>query len=121
VFWLQGKLAGVSGICGGIMRWQKGDVGWRVAFVVGLALVGLIGARFVPEAFSTAGEPALALVALSGALVGFGTQLCTGCTSGHGVCGISRLSQRTIAATMIFMLVAGVTSFVLRHVLGGGA
>lgn len=121
VFWLQGRLAGISGICGGIVRWQKGDVGWRAAFVLGLALVGLIGARVVPQAFSTAGEPGLGLVALSGGLVGFGTQLGNGCTSGHGVCGISRLSPRSIAATMIFMLVAGVTSFVLRHVLGAGA
>jgi hypothetical protein len=120
VYWLQGRLAGISGICGGILRGQAGDLGWRVAFVLGLGLVGALGARIAPAAFSTAGAPSIGLVALSGVLVGFGTQLGNGCTSGHGICGISRLSPRSLAATLTFMLVAGLTSFVVRHVLGAG-
>jgi uncharacterized membrane protein YedE/YeeE len=130
VFWLQGRLAGISGICGALIDPVDGiapalrggargrdDFSWRLGFVLGLLGVGAIGVHVAPAAFSVAGEPALGLVALSGLLVGFGTRLGNGCTSGHGVCGISRLSPRSIAATLTFMLVAGLTSFVLRHVL----
>jgi len=120
VFWLQGRLAGISGICGGVLAPVRGDLGWRLGFVLGLLAVGVVGVRVAPQAFSVEAAPSLALVAASGLLVGFGTRLGNGCTSGHGVCGIARLSGRSIAATLVFMLVAGVTSFVLRHVLGAG-
>jgi uncharacterized protein len=120
VFWWQGRLAGISGICGALLAPVRGDAAWRVAFVLGLLAVGAVGGRVAPAAFSVAGAPSLALVALSGLLVGFGTRLGNGCTSGHGVCGLARLSPRSIAATLTFMVVAGLTSFLLRHVLGAG-
>jgi uncharacterized protein len=120
VFWLQGRLAGISGICGALLAPVRGDFGWRLGFVLGLLAVGAVGVRAVPQAFSVEAAPSLALVAVSGLLVGFGTRLGNGCTSGHGVCGVSRLSGRSIAATSLFMLVAALTSFVLRHMLGAG-
>ena len=120
VLWWQGRLAGISGICGALLAPVRGDVAWRLAFMLGLLAVGAFGVRVVPHAFDVAAAPSLGLVALSGVLVGFGTRLGNGCTSGHGVCGIARLSPRSIAATVTFMLVAGATSFVLRHVLGAG-
>jgi uncharacterized membrane protein YedE/YeeE len=118
VFWLQGRLAGISGICGALLAPARGDASWRVAFLIGLLAVGAFGTGIAPEAFSTAAAPSLAWVAGAGLLVGFGTRLGNGCTSGHGVCGIARLSPRSIAATLVFMAVAGVISFLLRHVLG---
>jgi uncharacterized membrane protein YedE/YeeE len=118
VFWLQGRLAGISGICGVLLTPVRGDFGWRLSFVLGLLAVGLFGVRLAPQSFSVDAAPSLALVAASGLLVGFGTRLANGCTSGHGVCGLARLSPRSIAATLTFMLVAAATSFVLRHVLG---
>jgi uncharacterized membrane protein YedE/YeeE len=115
----QGRAAGVSGICGSLLRPVRGDTAWRVAFIVGLMSVGLVGARSWPAAFSVAGAPAMTSVVVAGLLVGFGTCLGNGCTSGHGVCGIARLSRRSIAATLTFMTTAAITVFVVRH-LGGG-
>ena len=120
VFWLQGRLAGISGICGQLFAPVRGDFAWRLAFVLGLAAVGACGAWLAPQAFSTQGTPELPVVAVSGLLVGFGTRLANGCTSGHGVCGLARVSPRSIAATLAFMSTGMLTVFVLRHVLGGG-
>ena len=117
---LQGRVAGVSGICGSLLRPVAGDISWRVGFIVGLMAVGLVGAQLFPAAFSMAGAPAPNLVVVAGLLVGFGTRLGNGCTSGHGVCGISRLSRRSIAATLTFMASGAATVFVMRHLLGGG-
>jgi uncharacterized membrane protein YedE/YeeE len=119
VFWLQGRLAGVSGICGKLFAPTRGDFAWRLLFVIGLAAVGAVGVRLAPQAFSTLRAPPLARVAVAGLLVGFGTQLANGCTSGHGVCGLSRVSPRSIAATLTFMSTGALTVLVLRHVLGG--
>jgi uncharacterized membrane protein YedE/YeeE len=116
----QGRVAGVSGICGNLLQPVRGDIGWRVGFVSGLAAVGLVGSRLFPQAFSLATVPSMPWVVVAGLLVGFGTRLGNGCTSGHGVCGISRLSRRSIVATLTFMATAALTVLLMRHVLVGG-
>jgi uncharacterized membrane protein YedE/YeeE len=114
---LNGRIAGISGVLGGLLKPVKGDVSWRVAFVLGLvaapAVHGLLWT--VPRPRIDAGWAALAL---AGLLVGVGTRYGSGCTSGHGVCGLSRLSPRSLAATAAFMGAGFVTVFVARHVLG---
>ncbi|MDF3072240.1 MAG: putative transrane protein [Polyangiaceae bacterium] len=116
ILWaFNGRIAGISGIVGGLLAPVRGDWGWRMWFVSGLLLGGLGAAVVSPERFDVSGVPALPFVALAGALVGVGTRLGNGCTSGHGVCGISRLSKRSIAATLTFMLAGAVTVFVARN------
>jgi uncharacterized membrane protein YedE/YeeE len=115
---LTGRIAGVSGIGGGLLRAGSPDAGWRLMFIGGLVL----GAAATTLA---AGIPALrieapwAVLVIGGLLVGYGTQLGSGCTSGHGVCGIARFSPRSIAATIVFMATAAATVFVMRHIVGG--
>ena len=111
---LNGRIAGISGIVGGLLRPSRGDVAWRAAFVV-----GLVGAPWVyrlvavlPPLRIDASDGALIL---AGLLVGIGTRYGSGCTSGHGVCGLSRLSVRSLAATAAFMGAGFATVFVLRH------
>lgn len=110
-----GRIAGISGIVGGLYRMQKGDIGWRVAFILGLILSVVIWKFFfvLPE---IAIETNYTMLALAGFLVGYGTRLGSGCTSGHGVCGISRRSPRSIAATTVFMLAGFMTVYLIRHV-----
>lgn len=114
---LNGRIAGISGILGGLLRPVKDDVAWRVAFVLGLAASPLLYALFavVPTPHIEASWGALVL---AGLLVGVGTRYGSGCTSGHGVCGLSRLSPRSLAATVAFMGAGFVTVFVIRHVFG---
>lgn len=113
-----GRIAGISGIVGGLLRHTPGDTAWRAWFTVGLLLGGAALLLLAPEALG-ATTVALPLVALAGLLVGFGTRLGGGCTSGHGVCGIARLSGRSVVATLTFMGTGAVATFVVRHVLGG--
>lgn len=119
-----GRTAGVSGILGESLRGRgfRGEDAYRGAFLVGLIAAG-IALRFVyPAAFpssSIVSTVGLVVVALAGLLVGYGTRLGNGCTSGHGVCGLSRLSKRSLVATMTFMAAGGLTVFVVRHVIGG--
>jgi uncharacterized membrane protein YedE/YeeE len=118
---LNGRIAGVSGIVGALLPPQRGDVLWRVLFVLGLVLGAWL---FVAAGGSVRGyrvEAPPLLVAVAGVLVGFGTRLGSGCTSGHGICGIARLSPRSLVAVAVFMLSAMLTVFLVRHVLGGGA
>ena len=114
---LNGRIAGISGILGGLLRPSRGDVGWRIAFLLGLVAAPLAyGAVYtLPVPTVDAGE--LTLVA-AGLLVGVGTRYGAGCTSGHGVCGLSRRSPRSLAATAAFMLAGFATVFVVRHLLG---
>jgi len=114
---LTGRLAGVSGIVGGLLQARPADQGWRIAFVAGLIAAPLIAALF--GAPLPAMTQNFALVAATGLLVGFGSRMGNGCTSGHGVCGFARLSARSIAATVIFMVTAVVAIALLRHGLGG--
>jgi uncharacterized membrane protein YedE/YeeE len=116
---LNGRIAGVSGIVGGLFRAGSGDRAWRTLFLLGL-VVGAGAYRLLgfPPASIHIDASWPALIA-GGLLVGFGTQLGHGCTSGHGVCGIARLSPRSIAATLVFMVSAAVTVFITRHLLQG--
>jgi uncharacterized membrane protein YedE/YeeE len=111
-----GRIAGISGILGGLLRPHPGDVGWRVAFLAGLmaapVLYGLIAA--LPKVTVDAGEGTLVV---AGLLVGVGTRYGAGCTSGHGVCGISRRSPRSLIATAAFMFAGFVTVYIVRHAL----
>ena len=118
LLWLMnGRVAGISGILGGLARAGGGDRLWRLAFLVGLVAAPLLYA-------TVSGLPAVtitsspALLVSGGLLVGFGTRLGGGCTSGHGVCGIARLSKRSLVATAAFMASAVIVVFVLRHVIG---
>lgn len=113
-----GRIAGISGIVGGLLGLGRREIGWRLAFVIGLIagplLVGLIGGG-MPQVVIDA-SPLTVLA--GGILVGFGTRLGNGCTSGHGVCGLARLSRRSLVATAVFMTVAALVVFLERHILG---
>jgi uncharacterized protein len=113
---LNGRIAGISSIVGGLLTPKSGDTGWRVAFVVGLLLGALafilaVGGQTPVDV--RASPPA---ILIGGLLVGFGTRMGSGCTSGHGLCGIARLSRRSIIATAVFFGVAMLTVFLARHV-----
>ncbi len=114
---LAGRVAGISGIVGGLLRPARGETGWRIAFLAGLVGAPFAYALFVPlpEVRVDAGVPVLLL---AGLLVGVGTRYGSGCTSGHGICGLSRRSPRSIAATAAFMGAGFITVWLLRHVLG---
>ena len=110
---LTGKTAGVSGVVDGVLRGEKGEWGWKIAFVAGLVAGGMALRFAMPESLPAAAPRALPLVAAGGLLVGFGARLGGGCTSGHGVCGIGRLSRRGLVGTLVFMAAGVVTVFVL--------
>jgi len=113
-----GRIAGISGVVGGLLQWPRGDVDWRIAFLIGLIgapiIAALLGHPVVPDIAAGWGE-----VLAAGFLVGIGTRYAGGCTSGHGVCGLSRGSVRSLVATLTFMAAGIVTVFVIRHVVGG--
>lgn len=111
---LNGRIAGISGIVGGLLRPVRGDIGWRLAFVLGLVGAPLAYSLLAPLPAVTVAADDLTLVA-AGLLVGLGTRYGAGCTSGHGVCGLSRLSPRSIVATAAFMLAGFATVFATRH------
>jgi uncharacterized membrane protein YedE/YeeE len=114
---LSGRIAGISGILGGLLPPTRGDTTWRLAFVVGLMLGGLAFV-YLGDLSGIVIEADVPVLIAAGLLVGVGTRLGSGCTSGHGICGVSRLSPRSLAATAIFLAVAVVTVFVTRHLLG---
>lgn len=120
---LNGRIAGISSIVGGLVRGASSERGWRGAFLVGLLVAGTIVALTFPAALrSSASAPVpLGITVAAGLLVGYGTQLGGGCTSGHGVCGISRLSSRSIVATMTFMATGALAAFLVQHVFLRGA
>lgn len=113
---LNGRIAGISGIIGGLLKPARGDVAWRMAFIGGLIVAPLVYALMaaLPVPQIDAGYGALMA---AGLLVGIGTRYGSGCTSGHGVCGLSRLSPRSLAATVAFMAAGFVTVFVIRHLI----
>ena len=113
-----GRLAGVSGIVGGLLT-TGSDRAWRLAFIAGLIVAALIGPLFGTPGAARLSSSNLAIYAAAGLLVGFGSRMGNGCTSGHGVCGFARISARSIAATLIFMGVAIITVAVVRHGFGG--
>ena len=119
ILWLaNGRIAGISGVLGGLLRPQAGDAAWRLAFLAGLVAAPLAYALIHGAPEVTVGAGPVTLV-VAGLLTGFGTRLGSGCTSGHGVCGLARLSRRSLVATGLFMLSGVATVFVMRHVVGG--
>jgi len=116
---LNGRVAGISGILGGIFGAAADDLGWRLAFVAGIVLGPFAVMAFGGRLPEIALQGSLPVLIVAGLLVGYGTRLGNGCTSGHGVCGIARGSPRSIAATGVFFAVAAITVYVVRHVFGG--
>jgi uncharacterized membrane protein YedE/YeeE len=123
VLWVaNGRAAGISSIAGGIYPVHRGDTLWRIVFIVGLAAGAVIGFQFGPKLLSEVPatlpavslSPVLAIVA--GLLVGIGTRVGRGCTSGHGICGLARFSMRSVVAVGTFMATAAITVFIVRHV-----
>ncbi len=119
MLYLNGRVTGISGILNGALAPQKEDTLWRILFVLGLVVGGFVLMYFRPSAFLDASETALYQVTLAGLLVGFGTVMGSGCTSGHGVCGVSRWSMRSLVATGTF-IGAGIFSVWLARTLLGG-
>ncbi len=114
---LNGRIAGISGIVGGLLARNGSEVGWRAVFVVGLLLGAFVYMLATGGALPVRVEASLPVMVVAGLLVGFGTRLGSGCTSGHGVSGIARFSKRSIVATLVFMGVAIITVFLTGHVL----
>jgi hypothetical protein len=117
---LTGRIAGVSGIVGGLLTRRTGDTAWRASFAAGLVVGGALLGMLAPEAFRGLAATPPGVLLGAGLLVGFGASLGSGCTSGHGICGVGRLSLRSLVATGTFVLVGAATVFVIRHVLGVG-
>lgn len=115
-----GRIAGISGIIGGLLRPRSGETGWRIAFLAGMLVAPILYGALVglPEIRIDAGVP---MLLAAGLLVGFGTRYGSGCTSGHGVCGLARLSPRSLIATLLFMAAGFTTVYLVRHVFGGAA
>lgn len=114
---VQGRIAGISGILAGLMGAVSNDSAWRWRFILGLVTGGAIGFGLLDLPAPDLSQIKWPWFVVAGFLVGFGAKLGNGCTSGHGICGIGRLSVRSIVATMIFMLAGMVTVFIMRHVL----
>lgn len=110
-----GRIAGISGILGGLLQWPQGDVAWRFAFLLGLIAAPFLFSQFAPLPAVRVDAGSATLI-VAGLLVGLGTRYGGGCTSGHGVCGISRRSPRSLVATGAFMAAGFVTVFIARHV-----
>lgn len=114
-----GRVAGISGIAGGLLRQEPGETAWRVAFLVGLVGSGALFFTLFPERFRVDVQRSATTLVAAGLLIGFGTRLGSGCTSGHGVCGLSRLSPRSLAAVLTFLLTGMLSVLMTRWVLGG--
>jgi len=116
---INGRILGISGIVGGLLQPRKGDAAWRLSFLLGLAVSPWVFRLVAPWGFmaETRFEASTGVIALAGLLVGLGTRYGSGCTSGHGVCGLSRMSPRSVVATLTFMAAGFLTVYVIRHVL----
>lgn len=111
-----GRVTGICGIINGVLKPEKNEVLWRIFFIAGLFLGGLVLRQFVKDVFISTITTDIGYLIVAGLLVGFGTSLGSGCTSGHGVCGISRLSIRSIIATLVFMIAGILSVFVFRWI-----
>lgn len=116
---LHGRILGISGIVSGLVHPKEGDRAWRIAIILGLITAPLLAALFFEIRPIVEVDADWLAIVLAGILVGFGTQYGSGCTSGHGICGLSRLSPRSLVATFAFMGAGFLTVFVLRHLIGG--
>jgi uncharacterized membrane protein YedE/YeeE len=114
-----GKIAGVSGIVSGLLSPKPGDLSWRVSLVIGMLTVGAVLALVSPELYGFGVNRSWVAVAAAGLLVGFGARLGSGCTSGHGVCGLARLGPRSLVATLTFMSTGAFAAYLVNHLLGG--
>ena len=114
---VNGRILGISGIVGGLLVPRLGDVGWRIAFLLGMAASPFVASLLLPVDYLEAPriEAGYLAIALAGLLVGFGTRYGSGCTSGHGVCGLSRLSPRSLVSTLTFMGLGFLVVYVMRH------
>lgn len=112
-----GKIAGISGIVGGLLNWPKADKLWRLLFLVGM-LIAPITYQLLFQSPTINIDANWIVIIIAGLLVGFGTRYSGGCTSGHGICGISRLSVRSIAATLLFICSGMIVVYIVRHILG---
>jgi uncharacterized membrane protein YedE/YeeE len=119
LLWLNGRVAGVSGIVNGVIFPSKDDIGWRAAFLIGLIAAGGLYIALAPGAALPRTDFSRVGLVVAGVLVGFGTRMGNGCTSGHGVCGLGRLSLRSLVAVLTFMATAIATTFVVRHLWPG--
>jgi hypothetical protein len=117
LLWSIGRIAGISGIASGALEGNRGDRAWRVAFIAGMMVAGAVALQFLPAPPRMQTGPTPLLLA-AGFLVGFGTRLGNGCTSGHGVCGLGRFSRRSLVAVAVFMACAMATTFIMRHMIG---
>lgn len=118
LFLFNGRIAGVSGIMSGVIFNNKSDRLWRMVFLLGLVVGPFLYQYFGSQTFIPRENYPLALLILGGIFVGFGTRLGSGCTSGHGICGIARLSMRSIIATLVFMVSGMATVYLIKYVLG---
>ena len=118
---LNGRILGISGILGGLLVPLKGDVGWRIAFLLGMACAPAVFGLLFPADMLVAPriDADAAVLVAAGLLVGVGTSYASGCTSGHGVCGLSRLSPRSLASVLTFMLTGALAAVATNHLLGG--
>lgn len=112
---VNGKTAGISGVVNGLIAPTKGNVQWRLLFVGGMILGGALALKQFQLVSPDFAQISFAAVVIGGLLVGFGTRLANGCTSGHGICGIGRLSKRSILATLVFMVTAAITVYLRLH------
>jgi uncharacterized protein len=113
-----GRIAGISGIVAGALRPERGEWGWRICFIVGLVSAGAIARIVSPASLAIGISRSLWIFLLAGFLVGLGTRIGSGCTSGHGVCGLSRGSTRSLAATLTFILAGVLTVYLTNQILG---
>lgn len=119
LLYFNGRIAGLSGILGGVLRPREGDTLWRAIFIVGLLVGALLVFWIHPSSMAIRVGVSDSAVILGGLLVGLGTRIGHGCTSGHGVCGVGRLAPRSLVASAVFFSFAVLTTYVVRHVLGG--
>ena len=114
---VNGRILGISGILGGLLVPRLGDIGWRIAFLLGMAAAPFVSGLLLPSGYLAAPriEAGYIAIAVAGLLVGFGTRYGSGCTSGHGVCGLSRLSPRSLVSTLTFMGLGFLVVYVMRH------
>ena len=116
---VNGRILGISGILGGLLLPRSGDMGWRIAFLLGMAASPFVAGLILPDGLIEAPriDAGYAAIAIAGLLVGFGTRYGSGCTSGHGVCGLSRLSPRSLVSTLTFMGLGFAVVYVIRHLI----
>jgi uncharacterized membrane protein YedE/YeeE len=119
LMFLNGRIAGISGIVAGAVRPEPGEWGWRACFIAGMVGAGVVARLVSPPSLAIGITRPIIIFLIAGLVVGFGTRLGSGCTSGHGVCGLSRGSARSLAATLSFMLAGVVTVYLTNHLFGG--